>query len=329
MFEHSRSIIAKVPIPTAGVALGLVALGNLLQPYSQSLRLVLGGCSLFMIVLVTAKACLFPHLIQKDFGSSIIASVSATYCMALMQLAGYLAAWWYPGAFVIWAFAIIAHITLIIWFTVRFLGRFKLKEVFPTYFICFVGIIVASVTAPIFNALLIGRVLFWFGFVCYVALLALITYRYARIPVPTGTEPLFCVYTAPMSLSLAGYLSVYQDPSLAFAAALGILAQFMLILVVIQLPKLLRLKFYPSYAAMTFPFVITAIALSKLLTSFVVSGSTVPSALYGILSVETLLATCMVFYVFLRYLDFLFAEAPIVSMVKRHIFGERSLPESD
>ncbi|MFR3090531.1 MAG: hypothetical protein ACLTMP_01280 [Eggerthella lenta] len=31
-----REIIRKVPIPTAGVALGLAALGNLLQPYTRS-----------------------------------------------------------------------------------------------------------------------------------------------------------------------------------------------------------------------------------------------------------------------------------------------------
>ena len=30
-----RDIIKKVPIPTAGVALGLAALGNLLQPYTD------------------------------------------------------------------------------------------------------------------------------------------------------------------------------------------------------------------------------------------------------------------------------------------------------
>ncbi len=92
-------------------------------------------------------------------------------------------------------------------------------------------------------------------------------------------------------------------------------------IVVIQLPKLLRPRFYPSYAAMTFPFVITATALSKFLAALAASGYTVPPALHVLLAMETLLATSMVLYVFLRYLHFLFAETPIASVVEQRASG--------
>ena len=83
-----REIIRKVPIPTAGVALGLAALGNLLQPYTEIVHIVCGILSLVLIAMLGAKIALFPDMIRDDLHNSIMASVSATLFMTLMQLAG-------------------------------------------------------------------------------------------------------------------------------------------------------------------------------------------------------------------------------------------------
>ena len=50
-----RDIIKKVPIPTAGVALGLAALGNLLQPYAEVAHIICGALSLFLVAMIVAK----------------------------------------------------------------------------------------------------------------------------------------------------------------------------------------------------------------------------------------------------------------------------------
>lgn len=308
MLERVKSMIAKVPIPVAGVALGLVALGNLLQPYSVVFHIVLGCCSFFMMLLLTAKLVVYPQMIRADFSNPIFASVSATYCMTLMQLAGYIAPVFPLPARVVWSMAVTAHVVLIIWFTVRFFRHFKLEDVFPTYYICYVGIVVASVTSPALGTQDIGRFIFWFGFALYLVMLALVTVRYLRIPVPESARPLFCIYAAPMSLSLAGYLSVYEHPSLMFAAILAVSAQVLLVMVVSRLPQLLRLPFYPSYAAMTFPFVISAIALGKTLAAFSSAGFAVPDILSVLSDAEIVLASVMVLYVFGRYLHWLFRD---------------------
>jgi exfoliative toxin A/B len=303
--RYLGSVIERVPIPVAGVALGLAALGNLLQPFSSGIRAVLGLCSLFLILLLTLKVVMYTDMVRKDFNDPILASVSATYCMALMQLAGYLAGIWFIPALVLWIFAIGAHGVLIVWFTLRYICRFKLEDVFPTYFICYVGIIVASITSPLFDAQFLGQIVFWFGFVCYMVMLLMVTARYIKIPTPESARPLFCIYTAPMSLSLAGYLSVYQEPSLSFAGVLMVLAQLLFVIVLTRLPGLLRLPFYPSYAAMTFPFVITAIAFSKVLTAFSAVYDIAP-CWYALAAIEAGIATVLVLYVFLRYICQLF-----------------------
>lgn len=305
-------IIKKVPIPTAGVALGFAALGNLLALWSDPLRIVCGVLSLFLVIMLGAKIILYPRLIQDDLKNSILASVSATLFMALMQLATYLASVQYEVAFLVWACAVIAHILLMLWFTVRFIRRFKLPEVFPSYFICYVGIIVASVTSPTFAQQALGRVLFWFGFVCYIVLFALVTYRYAHHEVPEAARPLFCIYAAPMSLSLVGYLATDPAPHVMFVTVMLILAQVLYFFVLFHLPKFFKIGFYPSYAAMTFPFVISATALIKgvafLETTWWQGAAYVPLAFTGdILGIiESVFATAMVFYVFIHYMRFFF-----------------------
>lgn len=299
-----KAVIKKVPIPVAGLALGLAALGNLLQPYGEGLHTLLGALAACLILLLTAKLVMFPKMIRDDFSNSVLASVSATYLMTIMQLSGYLAPVWFEGAFGMWATAIVAHFVLMAWFTYSFLagGRFKLAEVFPTYFICFVGVVVASIVSPVFGMETIGMGIFCFGFAAYAVLFVLVTYRYAKIETAEPTKPLFCIYTAPMSLSLVGYLAIAGEPNTGFVIAATVLAQMLFAVVMAKLPSLLRLKFYPSYAAMTFPFVITAAALGK---SLAVLGVDAASPLFWLAGAETVLAVGMVLYVFGRYVGWL------------------------
>lgn len=111
------------------------------------------------------------------------------------------------------------------WFTARFISHFKLHEVFPTYFICYVGIVVASVTSPTFGNGGSGPSAVLVRIACYVVLLGLVTYRYMKHEIPESARPLFCIYTAPMSLSLVGYLATAPQPNLVFVLAMLVLAQ--------------------------------------------------------------------------------------------------------
>lgn len=323
-----RDIIKKVPIPTAGVALGLAALGNLLQPYAEVAHIVCGALSLFLVAMIVAKVVLFPSMIRDDLQNSIFASVSATFFMTLMQLAGYLAPVAIVPAFGLWCAAIAGHFILMGWFTAHFIRCFKLAEVFPTYFICYVGIIVAAVTSPVFGMEAFGRGIFWFGLACFAVLLATVVARYLKHEIPEPARPLFCIFAAPMGLSLVGYLAVTPNPDPLFVGVLMGLGQVMLVGVATQLPKFIALKFYPSYAAMTFPFVISAMALGKGMQALYAAGVTIPALpmVEALIALETVFAAVMVTYVFVHYMRFFFgtpkgakatapaAEAPAVLM---------------
>ena len=298
-------MIKKVPVPTAGVMLGLAALGNLLAPYSMAARYACGVGAAFLGLLLLAKIILYPQVMKNDLsGNSIFGSVFATFFMSVMQLCTYVQPFAPIMSEAVWFGAVAAHFLLMIWFTNRYILNFKLTEVFPTYFIAYVGIVVASVTAPVFGLQKLGEYIFWFGFAAYAVMFVLVTVRYVKHEVPEPAKPLFCIYSAPMSLSLAGYLACVEQKSALMVIVMEILAQCLFAAVLTQMPKLLRLPFYPSYAAFTFPFVITAIALRGSLAYLRDAGMALPAGLDGLVLAETAAAAAIVLYVFARYMKF-------------------------
>ena len=173
-----KDVIKKVPIPLCGVMLGAAALGNLLQSYSEGIRYVCGIFAAFLLILVLLKLIMFPGAVKEDMGNPIMASVSGTFPMALMILSTYVKP--FKAAYYIWLLAIILHIMLIIYFTVKFVLKLQMPKVFASYYIVYVGIAVAAVTAPAYEQLGIGTAAFWFGFVTLIVLLVLVTYRYVK-----------------------------------------------------------------------------------------------------------------------------------------------------
>lgn len=292
----------------AGLSLGFAALGNLLQSYSESVRLVCGVISAILAILFLCKCIFHFDMVKEDMKNPVMASISGTFSMAVILLAAYAKPFIGGGAVLIWYFGIALHVLLIIYFTARFVYKLNIKTVFASYYIVYVGIVTASVTAPAFGQTGLGLGIFWFGLISCLILLVLVTARYLKHKeIPEPARPLFCIYTAPVSLCLAGYLQSAETKSLTMVLLLMVLASALYVTVLIRLPKFLVLPFYPSYAAFTFPVVISAIAM-KMSTAFLGKMGYGVGFLPGVVLIETVIAVCLVVYVFYRYMKFLFSK---------------------
>lgn len=302
-----KDIIKKVPIPLCGVMLGLAALGNLLQSYSEGIRYFCGILAAFLLVLILLKLIMFPKMIKEDMNNPIMASVAGTFPMALMLLSVYVKPFIGSAAYVIWLLAICLHVILIIYFTVKFLLKLQMPKVFASYFIVYVGIVVASVTAPAYEKTAsIGTAAFWFGFITLILLLVLVTYRYVKFKeVPDPAKPLICIYAAPTSLCIAGYVQSVTPKSYGFLMAMLVVATVIYIFALVKAVTYLKMPFYPSYAAFTFPFVISAIASKQTMACAANMGNPLPFLKYLVL-IETVIAVLFVAYTFVRYMGFLF-----------------------
>ena len=203
--------------------------------------------------------------------------------------------------------AVILHFILMIYFVAVhiFPTKIELEHIYPSWFITFVGIGVIPNTSQLFiNEL--GKIVFWVALFFYLLLLPILIKRITKSKeMPESTIPLLTIMTAPGSLCLAGYISMGGHLYMPLVVFLLILSQCIYGIVVVNLYKIMQVTFYPSYAAFTFPLVISATALVKVKPLFAEKVGL--TSLLNILSTfELLLAVAIVSYVFIRYCIFLF-----------------------
>lgn len=299
-----NQIIKKIPIPMAGLMLALAAGGNLVQSYGEFYRNIFGFVSAIILVLLLSKMIKYPSAVKNELQNPVVASVFPTVTMGAMLLATYVKPFSSTFAFAIWIVSVVAHIGLMIKFAIDYIIKLDIKKVFPSWFIVYVGIAVASVTAPAFEMQSLGRIFFWIGIVSYFLLLPIVLRKVITGTIPEPALPTIAIFAAPVALCLAGYMNSFATKNMLIVWGLVILSQLSYILVLLQLPKLLSTKFYPSFSGFTFPLVISAISI-KLTNGFLAnSGQPVPILEY-VVRFEEFVAVLIVLYVLLKYIQFL------------------------
>jgi len=275
-------------------------------------RFILGGISLFILVIFALKIILDFRYAQREWRVHVPLSVLPTATMTLILLSSYLVPW-RPAdvpnapifALILWFSAITLQLFVMGLFYYRFIIKkpaaepkpdctpgSRLKAVFPSWFIVGVGIVVVSVTTPFMGrafvaagvekgmaiALTIGRIAFYFGFIIYFLTLPVVIWRMIKVKIfPEPLKKTIAIFAAPMSLLVVGYINSFGalpaethhdtfSPILLYI--MFAIAFISFIYVLIMMVSLLRIKFYPTYAAFTFPLVISAMAF-RLVVNFI------------------------------------------------------------
>ena len=301
-------LLKKLPIPIAGLILAMFALGNLLQSYSNVVRLCIGGVALILYIIFVLKIVLLNSKLKTVLDNPVPASVLLTITMATILLSSYAKPYSSGLAAAFWFVGVILHALLIIWFSMKFLPNFSIKKVFPSWYIVYVGIATASVTAGAAGQLKLGQICFWFSLISYFILIPVVCYRVFKVKeIPEPAKPTFAILSAPGSLALAGYLNTFPEKNFTFAAVLFGFSLFFYLVVLVNLPKLLKLKFSPGFSGFTFPLVISALS-SKLFNGYVTKLYGANSVLKLFVNFQEILATLIVLYVFIGYMKFLFSK---------------------
>ncbi|MDF2613614.1 MAG: C4-dicarboxylate transporter [Clostridia bacterium] len=309
-------MLKKIPLPLAGLMLALAASGNLLLSYGSVYRNIFGVMASAVMLLLLAKIMIMPKAIKEGFENPIIASVMPTFSMGLIILSTYIKPYAFLTSYCLWLLGLALHSLLIVLFSLKYIKNFNLRKVYPSYFIVYVGIVCASVTAPVFNLAELGQYIFWFGFIAYIILLPIVLYRTFIVKeIPEPAMPTLAIYTAPASLCLAGYLNSFQNKSILMIGFLAALSLFMFVFVMLNMPRLLKLKFYPSYSAFTFPFVITAIAMKGTHAYLTKTGVSLSFIGYFVNLLE-IWSVIMVVYVLIKYIIFIASNDKAIQSTK-------------
>ncbi len=295
------NIIKKLPIPVSGLILASLSLGNLLQDIHPRLRFLFGAIGIIFLILILLKVVLYPQLIKDDFKNPVIASSSGTFSMSLMILSTYLIPFMPGISYTIWIIGIVLHILLIIYFTYHFIvHNFDISNVYPSYWIVYVGITMAAITANVHGINDADFIFFIIGFIGMLVSTPLVLYReFIYDKIPEMNRPLTCIFTALFSILIVGYVNSADIISNEFLTVLYTIASIFYIFAIYKLIRNIKIRFYPSFAAFTFPFVISALATKGVL------GTLKIGLLNYVLALQTVIATVLVVYVLIKYIKFL------------------------
>jgi len=301
-----QKFIKSIPMAICGIALAIASLGNLLalNGFTQ-LRAACGILSAVVLIIYLMKLVLdFPHA-NAELKTPIPLSVMPTATMTLMLLAVYVRDYLSAGvAVVMWYASLAAHIAIMGLFIKRFVVGFKLGTVFPTWFVAGVGIVTASVTAPAFGAQAIGQIIFYIGFVLYPVVVIAMILRMRKVRVfPEPALPTMAIFTAPPSLLTVGYFqsfAPYERITAVIYILLGI-AFISYICVTVMMVRLLKIKFYPTYAAFGFPYVISATAFRAGNDFLITQGY---SFFAPIMHISFIISIAMVLFIIVHYVRY-------------------------
>ena len=300
------NIIKNLPTPIAGLALGSAALGNLLQPYSSSLQLLFNLLSLIIIVLLTIKFVFGFDKLKKEMENPVIATVLATYPMSIMLLASFSKKYIGLLSMPVWIIGIFLDFCVVCYAIYNFIIKERhINKIYPTWFITFVGPAVVTVTAINYNLETLGLIYFYFSYINYLVLLPFVLYRvYKYKHYKDGDYPTITVFSAPGGLLLASYMIGVTQKSNIILAILIPLTILLFIFVLIQLPYLLKRKFYPSFSAFTFPLVICAISFQKTGVYYQLTEFSILNILIHLSELLAIIIVIYVWYGFIKNLSY-------------------------
>jgi len=308
-----EQFLSKVPVPICGLSLGLASLDRFLWYYHNDVYTVnvFAVFAFIIAILFTARIFADRKGILKDLENPAVFAVLPTYTMTLFLLAAYVKdhIGGIPGdiSFIVWSCAVIASYAMMFFFVRKFFFGFSIEKVFPSWIIIFVGYVVASTTSSSFGAESLGQILFWSGFIGYLVMLPPILYRSLIVrKIPEPLVPQAAIYTAPVNLCAVGCLTVYAVPPEFAVYILTVMGVISYVAVIVYLPIMLNRKFYPSFAALTFPLVISAVSFYRLGIYYGISSNKIFAALQG---ATTAIAIAVVVYVLIRYTVFLYRAA--------------------
>ncbi|MBE6486143.1 MAG: TDT family transporter [Methanosphaera stadtmanae] len=293
-----KKIIKNLPIASSGLLLAIFSLANLYDlTFPKSLTLLVG---IILLSLLLSKIIFYRNIVKEELEQLVVLSTSGTFSMATMLFSTFLINLNYYFAITVWTIGLILHSLLIIVFSYRYVFKnFEIENVYASYWVVYVGITMASITGLSFNIQNFSRIFFIFGFVMMLITLPLVTYRYISYPVILEqNKPLKCIYAALINILIVGYVNSFTSINTYFLFSLYIIASIFYLYSLYKFITYRKIPFYPSYSAFTFPFVISAIASTKI---FIISNYNL--LLGSVALIETYIATLLVAYVLIKYVQ--------------------------
>lgn len=202
------------------------------------------------------KLLRYPEAVKNEFNHPVMSAFAPTISISLLLLALCMLPLTPRFAALLWAAGAALHLVLTLHIVRSWVhnDHFELGHINPAWFIPAVG----NVVAPLAGVPLGHTELSWFffgiGISFWVILLVIVFYRILfHDPLPPMLLPTLFILIAPPAVGFLAYVELNGGNIDAFARVLYHLALFFTLLMLIELPRFLRLPFFLSWWAYSFP----------------------------------------------------------------------------
>ena len=255
----------KIPLALSSLVLALFSLSNQISQntlFSQGIWLI----AVFGFFLVLGRLIIGYRQIQEDLHNPVIASAFPSFFMAAFLFAGRL-----PlaqiGLSVTWVGLLGLYIAYIIFFSLRFMHPLSLNQVFPSWFVIYVGPAISLVTVPASVPTSIKGLILGLTGLATLALFPLVLWRMRQIAIPHLYRPILAILAAPLALLITSSIKSGQRPDTILLVGLLIFSQLFFFFALGLFTRLVNKGFVPLFAAFSFPLVNSINAFKAVTTS--------------------------------------------------------------
>ena len=297
----------KIPLALSSLVLALFSLSNQISHYALIAQGIWSLASIGFI-LILGRLILGFEQVRKDLRNPVVASAFASLFMAAFLFASRLPLA-QTGLGVAWVGLLGLYIADIIFFSLRFMRPLSLNQVFPSWFVVYVGPAISLVTVPASIPTSIkGLILGVTGFAT-LALFPLVLWRMRQIAIPHLYQPILAILAAPLALLITSSIKSNQRPATIILLALLLFSQAFFFYALNLFVKLVRKGFMPLFAAFSVPLVNSTNAFKAATTSLkLVNPMTHLIYLAELLPVLAIMIYLLYHFIKLLYNDFIQAK---------------------
>ncbi|KLV09603.1 tellurium resistance protein [Photobacterium aquae] len=262
---------ALLHVPSAQAALALATTGTglawslFIPSEADWIRGSFATLGALLLIPVLLKYIANRRQFLQDLRHPLHGSLMPPISMTMLILADYLTLLHVESARLLWYPALLLHFFMMGYFFFHQFRRFRLTNIYPSWFLYPVGAISGTLAGPQLGHHDFALVMTDICIAIYFLMLPVMLYRLCFAGrLPRQARPTLAIMAAPVNLALTAYLTNVSDPDPILTGALAGVGITMTILVYLCYINLLKQRFQPSLAALTFPSVISAVALDRL-----------------------------------------------------------------
>ena len=264
-----RKFIARMPLPITALALAWVLLGNIFKgliPFLSDMCMIV---ALILLILTIAKMFLNPVSFYTSIKSPVGLSLFSSFPMSLIMISVWMKELFDKANLYFWVAGVIIQTVILIIFTIKYVFNFRIKYVFPSWFMVYAGLGMSAITCKDFGMDIYGKAVYYYTiFVSIVLILPILT-RFFKRDTTIAARPLIALISMPLAIILPAYIGLSSG---IYANSLWIMffaIQATLVFVIVNMIIHLFDGFFPTWSCYAVAVAMIAYA-SKFFLSYLI-----------------------------------------------------------